>query len=189
MKKVIALILAVLLLVSPTFVSAAKTKKTAKKEETKEVIEEKIEFKEQARVYLFRRDGCGFCEKALAYFDTIKDKYDFKLVTYEVASNQENHDLMEAVAKKLDEKVDGVPYIVIGKTTFLGYTEEYNEGIEKAIIEEGTNGNKNDVVKVVIKEQKKKKQTVTIILSVLVVAGVVALIILGRKSAKENQQK
>ena len=187
MKKIIALILAVLLLVSPTFVSAAKTKKTTKKEETKEVIEEKIEFKEAARVYLFRREGCGYCEKALAYFDSIKEKYDIELITYEVLSSQENHDLMEAVAKKLNEDVDGVPYIVIGKKTFIGYTETYNEDIEKAIVEEGTNANKNDVVKVVIEDQKEKKQTVTIILSVLVVAGVVALIILGRKSVKDNQ--
>ncbi len=185
MKKYIVLILAALMLVMPTVTYAAKTKaKSNKKEETK--TEEKVEFKATPKVYMFRRDGCQFCEAALKYFDNLKAKYDFELITYEVYYDEDNKALMNKVAAGLGESPSGVPYIVIGNKSFIGYTDSYNSEIEAAIVAEGENGNANDSVKKFITKEEEKSQATTIVLSVLVIAGIVALIILGRKSAKQE---
>ena len=185
MKKYFVLILAALMLVMPTVTYAAKTKaKDTKKEETK--TEEVVEFKATPKVYMFRGEGCPHCEEALEYFESIKSKYDFELITYEVWYDEDNKAIMEKVAAGLGETVSGVPYIVIGNKTFAGYAQTYNADIEAAIKAEGINGNANDSVKKYITKEKKKSQATTIVLSVLVIAGIVALIILGRKSAKQE---
>lgn len=182
MKKYFVLALALLILIMPTVTYAAKTKKSEKKESTESVVE----FKEPAKVYMFRGEGCPHCEEALEYFDSIKDKYQFELITYEVWYDEDNQELMNKVAAGMNESVDGVPYIIIGTQTFSGYAEDYNSAIVEAIITEGVNGNANDSVKKFLTEKKKKSQATTIVLSLLVVAGVVALVILGRKTAKEE---
>ncbi len=141
---------------------------------------------EKVPIYVFRGEGCPHCEEALEYFDGLKAKYNFELITYEVWYDEDNQELLEKVAAGLGETASGVPYIVIGEKTFSGYAETYNAEIEAAIVAEGVNGNANDKVKKFITKEKEKSQVTTIVLSVLVIAGIVALIILGRKSAKQE---
>lgn len=144
-----------------------------------------------ANVYMFRGEGCPHCEEALEYFDSIKNKYDFNLVTYEVWYDELNSAMMQEVANALNEQVSGVPYIIIGKQTFNGYAESYKEQIEKAIQEEIKNDNANDVVKNFkgntgsTKEDKSGKGSI-IIFAVLIVAAIVSLIIFGRKTLNED---
>lgn len=183
MKKLFVLVLATLMLVMPTFAFAAKKKAADTPSEEP--------FKATAKVYLFRGEGCPHCEEALEYFDSIKDKYDFELITYEVWYNDSNKVIMQKVAEALNVEVGGVPFIVIGKTTFPGYAQSFNADIEAAIKAEGVNGNANDSVAqfagLAKKDDKKKdSQAAIIVISVLVVAGVVGLIILGRKTAAEE---
>ena len=182
MKKLFVIALAALMLV-PT---VALAKKTTKKTSSEEVVE----FKETAKVYMFRGEGCPHCEEALEYFDSIKDKYDFELITYEVWYDEDNKKILNDVAEGLGKEVGGVPFIVIGKTVFSGYSESYNKDIEEAIKTEGVNGNANESVSKYAngakEDEKKSKNSAIIIISVLVVAGVVALIILGRKTATEE---
>ena len=136
---------------------------------------------------MFRGEGCGFCAKALAFFDEIKDQYDFELITYEVWYDKDNEKLMNKVADAFGDDVSGVPYIIIGEKTFQGYTEEYNDGIIEAIRKEGKNENANDKAGEVINgKEKKNNQVVIVIVSLAVVAGIVALVVVGRKSAKEE---
>ena len=88
-------------------------------------------------VYIFKGATCGFCKKALAFFqDLVNDKNyadKFDLIEYEVWNNEENAKLGQAVADKLEEEMDGVPYIVIGDKTFSGYTTSYDDQIKEAI--------------------------------------------------------
>ena len=88
-------------------------------------------------VYIFKGATCGFCKKALAFFqDLVNDKNyadKFDLIEYEVWNNEENAKLGQAVADKLEEEMDGVPYIIIGEKTFSGYTTSYDEQIKEAI--------------------------------------------------------
>ena len=41
---------------------------------------------------------------------------------------------MNGVAQKMGDAVNGVPYLIIGKKTFNGYSESDNEVILKAIL-------------------------------------------------------
>ena len=185
MKKYFVLLLATLMLVTPTITYAAKTTKTTKKEETVKV--EKETYKEPAKVYMFRGEGCGFCAKALAFFEEIKEKYDFELITYEVWYDEDNKKLMDKVAAGFGDDVSGVPYIIIGDKTFQGYIEDYNDGIIEAIRKEGKNENANDKAGEIINgKEEKNNQVVIVIVSLAVVAGIVALVVVGRKSAKEE---
>lgn len=88
-------------------------------------------------VYIFKGSTCGFCKKALTFFqDLVNDKDyadKFDLVEYEVWHNEENAKLGQAVATELGEEMDGVPYIVIGDQTFSGYTTSYDDQIKAAI--------------------------------------------------------
>ncbi len=90
---------------------------------------------DQAIVYLFYGQSCGYCQKFLEFLNSIIPEYGkyFKVVGYEVWSNSANSDLMDKAAKILDESADGVPFIVIGDQVFTGYSSSYDAKIKSAI--------------------------------------------------------
>lgn len=89
----------------------------------------------QVPVYLFRGQGCGYCHAFLEFLDSITDEYGqyYKLVSFEVWYDKDNASLMSEVAKFLDKDAGGVPFIIIGDQTFVGYSSSYDDQIKKAI--------------------------------------------------------
>lgn len=85
----------------------------------------------EVNLYFFHGDGCPHCEEAQEWFDEIEEEYGdkFNLVSYEVWYNQENNDLMAAVAEARGETADGVPYIIVGNQSWSGFDESYKEDI------------------------------------------------------------
>lgn len=85
----------------------------------------------EVNVYIFKGDGCGFCQAALEWFDEIDDKYgdQFELHQYETWYDEENAKLMEAVAKVRGEQVSGVPYIIVGNQSWNGFDQSYEDEI------------------------------------------------------------
>jgi cytochrome c biogenesis protein CcdA/glutaredoxin len=74
--------------------------------------------------YLFYGEGCPHCAKEKAFFETIKDKYpSLKIVPFEVYYNSLNSSLLESVAQNLNIKSGGVPFLIIGDVTFVGYSD------------------------------------------------------------------
>ena len=150
MKKFFIALFCALYLVSPTLtfaVSADDTEIDIKKYETKNLhetlAEEEIkeaftkyeEKDDQINIYLFRGHGCHYCQNFLNFLNSITQEYGkyFKLVSFEVWSNQENSSLMGEVSKFIGTEDGGVPYIIIGDQVFPGYAEDYDEGIKSAI--------------------------------------------------------
>lgn len=86
-------------------------------------------------VYLFYGEGCQYCKALESYLDTIPDdvKSTYNLVEYEVWNNNQNAQLMNKFAEYLNDEANGVPYLVIGDKSFIGYSDEYNEEILEAI--------------------------------------------------------
>ena len=137
-------------------------------------------------VYLFRGEGCPHCEEALKFFDELgKDeeysKY-YSLKKYEVWYSEENNELMNNVAKELNEEANGVPYIVIGKKTFSGYSSEMDDEIKSAIKSAYESKDYKDVVKKLTSPSKEKKDNsavvpicITIGVAVLIIGGLVVL--------------
>lgn len=112
MKKLksILLVLLVALLIIPFNVSAEKDKDKEKEEAKKEPV----------KVYLFRGEGCGYCEAALKWFDSIEKEYGdyFDIVSYEVWYDTANQELMKEVAEFRGDEATGVPYIIVGNYSY-----------------------------------------------------------------------
>ena len=206
MKKIIAVILT-LMLVLPIGVSAKDTKySTYKTMNFKETLEaEDIELEnedyeetdDQATIYMFRGQGCGYCRKFLTFLSSISEEYGkyFKLVSFEVWQDQDNAELMQQVGESLGEEIGGVPFIIIGDKTFPGYAETYDEQIKDAIKElyDEEEKDRYDVFddlgnaskKKSEKEKKEEKDAnVAGVIAIVVIAGVVALAVISRRKNK-----
>lgn len=115
--------------------------------------------KEKINVYIFHGNGCPHCQKAMEFFDSIEEEYGkyYNLVKYETWYSSRNNKLMKQVAEKMETDTSklGVPYIIIGDKTFLGYAESYDEDIKKAIVDAYNSEDYVDKVKPVIDEFNK----------------------------------
>ena len=91
------------------------------------------EGKKITTVYFFRGEGCPHCSEALEWFDSLdkKTKDKFELVQYETWYDKENSELMKTVAKTIGDNTNnlGVPYIVIGDKSFIGFRADYESAI------------------------------------------------------------
>ena len=85
-------------------------------------------------IYFFRGEGCPHCEEAEEWFESIKSEYGnmFIIADYETWYDEENADFMKRVAESRDEEAMGVPYIIIGDKSWMGFTSVYeNEMLEE----------------------------------------------------------
>jgi len=74
--------------------------------------------------YFFYGEGCPHCAKEEAFFESIGSKYPtLELKKFEVYYNKENSSLLKKVGESLGVGVSGVPFLVIGDKTFVGFSE------------------------------------------------------------------
>lgn len=152
-----------------------------------------VQAKEKINFYLFYGDGCPHCEHELEFLENIEEEYKdkFNLVKYETWYNEENQQLMQAVAAKLDVEGGGVPFTVIGDKTFVGYSEENDDAIREAIVDaydkqidimDGIEltGSPEDGVN---QDEKNETNNLLVYFSLfIIVVGVAGLIIYAKKS-------
>lgn len=102
MKRVRLLIIALLMLFIPTFVSA-----------------------KEVNVYVFYGDGCPHCTDLHNYLDELKKDKDyknkFKVVYYETWYNEENRELANKVGAYFGTAAKSVPFYVIGDYFNFGF--------------------------------------------------------------------
>jgi len=112
----------------------------------------------QITIYLFRGNGCGFCNKFLKFLNSIIPEYGkyFKLESYEVWSNQKNSELLEEIGEFLDEDVRGVPFIIIGDQVFPGYAEHMDDQIKAAIVNLYNSDDRYDIIEEINKPVEEK---------------------------------
>lgn len=155
--------------------------------------------KEKINVYVFTKDGCPYCEKAKTFLNSITDEYGkyFNLVVYEVYDAEWNADAnlkkaMDSVAKKRGDKVDGVPYIVIGnEASWPGYQSGFDDDIKKAIKKAYENEDYEDIVAPLIdssngekKDEHSNDTVITVAILVVLVGGIGSLVYFSRKKQK-----
>jgi len=146
--------------------------------------------------YEFYGATCPHCQELNEWIENVLDKdkdynYKYKLVRYEVWSDQTNAKLMQDVGSYLGVEVRGVPFMVIGKQTLSGFSSASSPAEIKKYIDEAYNAQKEgkyeDVVagvgdgKIAIEdkdkktpEDKKKNDIVGYIIT-----GVIAIIIIA----------
>ncbi len=149
--------------------------------------------KDKVNVYLFRRDGCQYCENALNFFDELSEDSEysnyFNLVELEVSNNKTNANLMTKVAEKLDREVNGVPFIVVGIDSFLGYTSSYDDSIKESIKTAYLNedGNYQDIVVDLIEEDDEENNdaAITIVIILVAVLGISLIVYMAHDNTEE----
>ena len=114
-----------------------------KEQEEKEVVKGEISTKvddlkyneNKVNIYLFWGDGCPRCSEAQQFFKEIEAEYGkyYTLNGFEVWYDKENQKLFQEFASAMGDEAKGVPYIVIGRETFIGFGEVYEEKIKEAI--------------------------------------------------------
>ena len=100
-------------------------------------------------MYFLYGETCPHCEKEQEFLDEMEEKYDDLVINrYEVWNNKKNAKLMQEYAKKLDIKVEGVPFTIVNDEYMFGYSKSSNERIEKMITDalEEKPDNKNDKI-------------------------------------------
>lgn len=124
LKYVLLILLAVLVLPFTVFADG--------EEETEAVEENK-----KVTVYFFRGQGCSHCAEAEEWFNSIQEEhgYKYEIKDYETWYNEDNSALMKKVAKVRGEEdtATGVPYIIIGDKSWIGFTDEYKDQIIEKI--------------------------------------------------------
>lgn len=130
--------------------------------------------KDKINIYFFKRTGCSHCAEAEEFFTSIEEEYGkyYNLVIYDIYGNSENADLMDKVSKKLKDNADGVPYIIIGEKSFIGYDKSDNEEILSTIKQEYEKSEAYDIMNHLNdKEEGKLVTDIIVILSIILVVG------------------
>src|SRR5680860_265544 len=75
--------------------------------------------------YLFHGEGCPHCaeERDFIYTNIIPNYPNLELKEYEIYKNRQNGLFLQKIAKKLNVNVSGVPFLIIGNESFVGYLE------------------------------------------------------------------
>ena len=93
-----------------------------------------VDARENVKLYFFHGDGCPHCKAEEEFLQKIEKKYDtLDIVRYEVWYNETNQELLKKVQNKMNIDSNGVPITIIGNTVITGYTESYDNKIERAI--------------------------------------------------------
>lgn len=149
----------------------------------------------QVPIYMFRGQGCSHCQDFLEFVaNTLVKEYgnSFKLISFETWNDSNNQTLLKTVSKFLGEDASGVPYIIIGNKTFLGYAASSNNEIISAITSLYNEKEKYDVFEEINKEDEKvekaaKPNTKPIIIGNIVITTIgVIITILYVNSAKNE---
>ena len=144
---------------------------------------------DKVNVYIFRGSTCWHCLDEISWLTTQVAEYGkyFNVHTYEVWSNKDNSKLMNTVAKTLGESASGVPYTVIGKKTYSGFSETMGQEMINEIKSQYETTDRYDVKNyvdmstgTVIKEEKKSSAVIYVLLGIVLVAGIGVVIYMGK---------
>lgn len=128
---------------------------------------EDIKFSDdKVNVYLFWGNGCPHCADLYKLLSSYGDDYrtKFNIYGFEVWYNKDNSNLMFDIADLVGNRseVTGVPYLVIGKSSMIGYAE-YNASKVKEMLDAEINkkpSDRTDYMKT-YKEKKEKGEITT----------------------------
>lgn len=88
--------------------------------------------------YLFHGEGCPHCAQEIEFIENelIPQYPNLQVLSYEIYHSRDNTRFLKEAAKILDVNVSGVPFLVIGNETFIGYSDGItNENIKEKVEE------------------------------------------------------
>lgn len=82
-------------------------------------------------LYFFNARGCPHCSDEEKFLETLKTQYpSLEIKSLEVTANPENAQILEELGQKLQIKITGVPFTVIGKNYYRGFYDANTTGAE-----------------------------------------------------------
>lgn len=171
MKKILRYILLLIALIPLNIFAISKEYTDVAYKITNSKIEEG-----KINLYFFRMVGCPHCAEEEIWLKDIKEKYNdyLNVYEYEVKNNKINRKYYNEVKKALNDDVTkSVPYTVIGKTYFVGFSEAVSVQIEnkiKELINDNVNNeniNNEDVKIPILGNVNKKKVSIPLVAMIL----------------------
>ncbi len=205
MKKIILLILNLLLIFNTINIKAEEINISDYNTETLEDVfkSEGIntdlsnykESEDKINIYLFRGKGCPHCSDFINYInDTILKKYAnyFNFISFETWYDENNAKLLNKVGEFFNYDTSsqefGIPFIIIGDKTFVGYSSSFNSQIEEEIVKLYNSEDRYDVFEKMANPSNKTEplsDTVIIIFFNFIISSILCFILL-RNSYKNK---
>ena len=190
MKRLVILFLAIIAIFPSAVFAETQVldlEDTLESESITPLFEDYEETDDQITIYFFRGQGCSHCYELLNFLNSIVDEYGymFKLRSYEVWYNSDNSEIKDEVVNFFNLDASGVPLLVIGESTFYGFSEESEEKIITAIENEYNSEERYDVFEKM--EEKKANKNENDALYILIPIAACVLIYTIVKQVKKNQ--
>lgn len=107
------------------------------------LIPNKVFALNEVNIYFFYSDECNICSQEKAFLEALKDRYfNVRIYSYSIASDT-NYSLMTQAKELYNVSTSGVPFTIIGDSTFIGFSQSKKCDMEKKIYEYSYNSYEN----------------------------------------------
>lgn len=87
----------------------------------------------EVNVYFFYSNSCNICSQEKVYLEALQQRYpNMKVYQYET-SGDANHALMSQAKEMYNVSEGGVPFTIIGDTTFLGFSQAKKSTMQQTV--------------------------------------------------------
>lgn len=109
------------------------------------ILPSKVFALNEVNIYFFNSDSCDYCSQEKAYLEALKERYfNIRIYSYDISSDI-NLDLMKKAKELYGVSENGIPFTVIGDSTFIGFSQSKKCDMEKKIYDYSYNKYDNKV--------------------------------------------
>jgi glutaredoxin len=101
----------------------------------------------KVNIYYFYSETCYYCGQMKEYFNELEKDPLITIHRYEISVDKAGQEVARKVEDLLSTPIRTVPYVIVGRQSFIGYNEGVIEGIEEAV-----ENSKNNYVRDIIGE-------------------------------------
>lgn len=103
----------------------------------------------EVNVYYFYSDTCNICSQENIYLQALKKRYpNMRIYSYNTGK-EENRDLLNQVKQIFNVNTSGVPFTVIGDTSYIGFSQGKKGNMQKSVYDYSLNTYQDKVGKLV----------------------------------------
>lgn len=98
--------------------------------------EEDIKFdNKKINIYVFWGNGCPHCRHLFEFLSSLDDEYKsyFNLYPFETWYDTKNQQLLSSFGTYMNKTIEGVPFMVIGSESFVGFNDTMSDSIKETI--------------------------------------------------------
>ncbi len=106
-------------------------------------------------IYLFYGAECAYCHQEREFLNILQKQYfgNINIYEYEVWHDEDNNELLEKVRAELNDKGEGVPFLVIGSESITGYMSGTSTEIQN-LVNQNLIENETNIVNNVLNDEK-----------------------------------